>query len=368
MNKYIVIMAGGKGERFWPVSRQSTPKQLITLLQERSLLQQAVDRVLPLVPASQIFVITNRAQKEAVLAQLPNLSVENIIAEPCGRDTCAAVTLGGALVASRDPQAVMAILPADHLIPDAEKFRKILSDGLGLASTHNSVITIGIKPTEPATGYGYIHAGEHLDCSMPFGTAFSVAERFVEKPNLETAKTYIADGHYLWNAGMFIWRCDTLAKALELHQPEMFKAFSGWKRAAEESPEKLTEVLESEYPSIKKISVDFALMERVKNIIVADGLFDWDDLGAWPALMRHLSPDSNGNCSNSTFIEVDSSDNLIFDARKKSSKVLTTLLGVRNSVIVFTDDVTMIANKSETQRIKELLAKIVSTDSYKHLG
>src|SRR5882762_8818862 len=192
-DRFVIIMAGGKGERFWPLSREQTPKQLLTLLGNRSFLQQAVDRVLPLVPIKNILIITNGAQAPEVRKQLPKLPKDNVIAEPCGRDTCAAVTLGAALVGARSTTGVMAVLPADHIIPDEKRFQQVLADSFDLASRGQCIVTIGIKPTEPNTGYGYIHVGEPLP--PPAGvkhykTSFCKAERFVEKPNLEKAVEY----------------------------------------------------------------------------------------------------------------------------------------------------------------------------------
>src|SRR5213593_4650863 len=189
-DRFVIIMAGGKGERFWPVSREKTPKQLITLLGNRSFLQQTVDRVLPLVPVKNILVITNETQSPEVRKQLPKLPKENIVAEPVGRDTCAAVTLGAALVGARCTTAVMAVLPADHVIPEEKKFQQVLNDAFDLAGRGQAIVTIGIKPTEAATGYGYVHVGEPLP--PPHGvkgykTTFCKAERFVEKPNLDRA-------------------------------------------------------------------------------------------------------------------------------------------------------------------------------------
>src|SRR5436305_6985640 len=207
-DRYVIIMAGGRGERFWPVSREKTPKQLITLLGYRSFLQQAVDRVLPLVPMKNILVITNEVQAPEVRKQLPKLPKANIIAEPIGRDTCAAVTLGAALVGARSTTGVMAVLPADHVIPEEKKFQQVLADGFDLASRGRAIITIGIKPTEPATGYGYIRVGAALPPPQGvkgYKTSFFRAEQFVEKPDFDRALEYVNSGQYGWNAGMFIW-------------------------------------------------------------------------------------------------------------------------------------------------------------------
>src|SRR5213595_378259 len=198
-DRFVIIMAGGRGERFWPVSREKTPKQLLTLLGNRSFLQQAVERVLPLVPIKNVLVITNEAQAPEVRKQLPKLPKENVIAEPVGRDTCAAVTLGAALVGARSTTGVMAVLPADHVIPEEKKFQQVLADCFDVASRGQAIVTIGIKPTEPATGYGYIHFGEALPAPAgvkAYKTVFHRAERFVEKPHFDRALEYVNSGHY----------------------------------------------------------------------------------------------------------------------------------------------------------------------------
>ena len=366
-DRFVIIMAGGKGERFWPVSREKTPKQLITLLGKRSFLQQAVDRVLPIVPLKNILIITNEVQAPQVRRQLPRLPKENVIAEPCGRDTCAAVTLGAALVGARSTTGVMAVLPADHVIPEEKKFQQVLSDAFDLAGRGQAIVTIGIKPTEPATGYGYIHVGEPLPPPhgvKPYKTTFSKAERFVEKPNLEKAVEYLNSGHYRWNAGMFIWSFVTITQGLEQHQPDMAQACQRWFKAAESG--KLAKVLAKEYPTIKKISIDFALMEHAQNVVVADGAFAWDDLGSWTALGRHLKPDAEGNCAMADFVHVDATRNIVYDARTKNRTPIA-LVGIRDSIIVQTDDATLVAHKSQAQKIKELVAKLAASKDYKKL-
>src|SRR5437868_12030244 len=280
-NRFVIIMAGGRGERFWPVSRQKTPKQLLTLLGNRSFLQQAVDRVLPIVPLKNILIITNEVQAPQVRQQLPKLPKENVIAEPVGRDTCAAVTLGAALVGARSTTGVMAVLPADHLIPEDKKFQQVLSDAFDLAGRGQAIITIGIKPTEPATGYGYIRVAEPLPPPQgvkPYKTAFFRAEQFVEKPYFDKALEYLNSGQYRWNAGMFIWSFVTITEGLQKHQPEMYQACQRWFQVAR-VPVKLNKILAKEYPGIKKVSIDYALMEHAQNVIVADGDVEWDDLG-----------------------------------------------------------------------------------------
>jgi mannose-1-phosphate guanylyltransferase len=358
-DRFVIIIAGGRGERFWPLSREKMPKQLLTLLGKRSFLQSAVDRVLPLVPLKNIFIITNAAQAAEVRKQLPKLPKDNVVAEPMGRDTCAAVTLGAALVGARSTTGVMAVLPADHVIPEQKKFQQVLSDAFDLAAQGQAIVTIGIKPNEPATGYGYIHTGNELP--TPAGakktkTTFFKAERFVEKPDFVTAQEYVNSGQYRWNAGMFVWSFITVTNGLEKHQPEMFAACQRWFKVANH-PAKLAKVLAKEYPEIKKVSIDYALMEKAQNVVVADGAFEWDDLGAWPALARHLKPDAEGNCAVGDFIHVDAARNIIFDARTKNRTPIA-IVGLRDSILVQTDDAVLLAHKSQAQKIKELVKKL----------
>lgn len=367
-DQFVIIMAGGKGERFWPVSREKTPKQLITLLGKRSFLQQAVDRVLPVVPAKNIIIITNETQAPEVRRQLPKLPKENIVAEPVGRDTCAAVALGAAMVGARSTTGVMAVLPADHVIPEEKKFQQVLSDCFDLASRGQVIVTIGIKPNEPATGYGYIHFGDALPA--PAGakkskTRFHKVERFVEKPNYEKAVEYVESGAYRWNAGMFIWSFVTITEGLQKHQPGMAEACKRWFEAAS-NPTKLKRVLSREYPEINKISIDYALLEQAQNVVMAKGDFEWDDLGSWTALARHLKPDAEGNCAVADFIHVDGARNIIYDARTKNRTPIA-LVGLRDSILVQTDDVTMLAHKSQAQKIKEMVKKLSERKEYKKL-
>jgi len=368
-DRFVIIMAGGRGERFWPVSREQTPKQLIRLLGDRSFLQQAVDRVLPLAPARNILVITNEAQVLAVRKQLPKLPKENIIGEPVGRDTCAAVTLGAALVGARSTTGVMAVLPADHIIPEEKKFQQVLCDAFDLASRGQAIITIGIKPTEPATGYGYIRVGEPLpppEGVKSYKTVFHRAEQFVEKPHFDAALEHLNSGQYRWNAGMFIWSFVTITEGLQKHQPEMYEACQRWFKVAA-NPTKLNQVLTREYPDIKKISIDYALMEHAQNVVVADGAFEWDDLGSWTALARHLKADPEGNCAVADFVHVDGARNIIFDARTKDRRTLIAVVGLRDSILVQTDDATLLAHKSQAQKVKELVKKLAETKGYTHL-
>src|ERR1700716_3309141 len=253
----------------------------------------------------------------------------------------------------------MAVLPADHVIPEEKKFQQVLSDGFDLAARGQAIITIGIKPTEPATGYGYIRVGEALPPPSgvkAYKTVFHRAEQFVEKPHYETALGYLQSGQYRWNAGMFIWSFVTITEGLQKHQPEMYDACQRWFKVAA-NPTKLNKMLAKEYPAIKKVSIDYALMEHAQNVIAADGAFEWDDLGSWTALGRHLKPDPEGNCAVADFIHVDAARNIIFGMRSKDRRTLTAVVGLRDSILVQTDDATLLAHKSQAQKVKELVKR-----------
>jgi mannose-1-phosphate guanylyltransferase len=368
-DRFVIIMAGGKGERFWPVSREKTPKQLLSLLDEDTFLQQAVQRVLPVVPMENILVITNEVQAPTVRKQLPKLPKENVVAEPIGRDTTAAVTLGAALVGARSTTGVMAVLPADHVIPEEKKFQQVLADALDLAGRGRAILTIGIRPTEPATGYGYIRVGEPLpppEGVKAYKTNFFRAEQFVEKPHFDKALEYLNSGHYRWNAGMFIWSFVTITEGLQKHQPEMFATCQRWFEVAAK-PAKLAQALAKDYPGLKKISIDFALMEHAHNVIVADGAFEWDDLGSWTALSRHIKADPEGNCAMADFIHVDGARNIIFDARTKDRRTPIAVVGLRDAILVQTDDAVLLAHKSQAQKVKELVKRLAEDPKLKKL-
>ena len=332
-DRYIIIMAGGRGER---------------------------------APLENIIIITNAVQAAAVRRQLPELPRRNIFGEPCGRDTCAAVALGVALVGARSENSVMAVLPADHVIPDEARFRRVLIDSMALAKREPALVTIGIQPYEPATGYGYIQVGNKLATASAksLKSTFFAAKKFVEKPNLATARRYLKSGNYRWNAGMFIWSYETIAGELQRQQPKLFAAAEKWRCIR--SLAKLNAALARDYPKLEKISVDYAIMENAQNIVCADGVFGWDDLGSWPALSRHIKPDAAGNCAVGDLVQIDSANNVVFDARTRNHAPIA-LVGISDMIVVQTDDATLVAHKSESQKIKQIVAHLAKTKRFAHL-
>ena len=369
--RFAVILAGGKGERFWPLSREASPKQLLALFGKKSFLQETVERIKPLVPLKNILIITNESQAAAIRKQLPKVPKANVIAEPCGRDTFAAITLAAAAVGARTTTGVMAILPSDHVIPakSEKKFQRTLDEVFDLAGRYPAIATIGIKPTAPETGYGYIRMGDKLPPPKDrkaYKTAFHVAQEFREKPNFDRAVQYVNSGEFRWNAGMFAFSIPTIVESLLKHQKDLHATCERWFQVAG-SPVKFKRTLAKDYPGLKKISFDYGVMEKAQNVLVADGDFEWDDLGSWPAMARHIEPDSAGNCAEADFVHVDAARNVIFDARAKSKRTPIAVVGLRDCVIVQTDDATMVAHIRQCQKIRELVALLAGSKAHKKL-
>ncbi len=359
IERYAVIMAGGKGERFWPVSTSKHPKQLLALVGDTPLIAQAVDRLVGLIPPENVFVVTNACLIEATQAAAPMLPPENVVGEPIGRDTAAAVACGAALVAARDPDGVFAILTADQVMGDIDVFKDTLSDGMDLAEANEVLVTIGIQPTFPSTGFGYIESGDAFGGSE--GTQFKRAVRFVEKPDAEMAQSYLDTGRFFWNSGMFIWSVPTLGKAFAAHCPEMKKLMDELTVFAERG--EIFQGLEEMYPTLGKISIDYALMEKADNIVMACGTFAWDDVGSWSAMESHFPQDEAGNTLIGSCEQVDSKNNIVYS----KDGHLTAVIGAENLVVVQADGVTLVCQKDKAQDIKKMVSKLLSSGSYQNL-
>lgn len=348
-------MAGGRGERFWPKSRLSRPKHLLSIVGEQSMLAQTVQRLQGLVPQENIFIITNKEQQVAVQETCPDLSKDQIIAEPIGRDTASAVGLAKSIVKQKDPQGVFAILPADHVVHDVENFKKCLNSTFDIASETASLVTLGIQPTGPSTAYGYIKKGDQVD------TYYKV-DQFVEKPNLETAQSYVDSGNYFWNAGMFTWTVPALEKALNTHCPELAEGLTQLEKRLE-AGETLEAVLAELYATLPKISVDYALMEKADNVVTVPSTFDWDDVGEWPAIARHHESDENGNVTRGEGLIEDGSGNIVIS----EDGHLTALIGVNDLIVVQAEGATLVCHKDRAQDIKKLVKQVSENPEYKHL-
>ena len=350
-NPYIVIIAGGKGERFWPQSRAERPKHLLPVVGDKPLLTQTVDRVLPIVPKENILVITSAVQEKGVRAVCKELPKENIIAEPVGRDTAAAVGLAAAIVGARDPQGVFAILPADHVIHNGKKYQADLKAAFAAAAKAPVMVTIGIAPTEPATGFGYVQRGETWQ-KVNRREVYAV-KRFVEKPDLKTAKKYLKSGDYFWNAGMFVWSVEVVETAIAKFAPKLDAGLQPI-RAALAKGRRLAPVLQKVYPELEKISVDYALLEKSDNVVMLPSTFDWDDVGAWPAVSRHYKADKAGNVKRGEALVEQGSGNIVVN----EGKHLVAVVGVDDLIVVHTPEATLVCPKGKAQEIKALLKQV----------
>lgn len=352
---YAVILAGGRGERFWPLSTTRRPKQLLSLVGDEPLMAQAVSRLEGLIPPERIFVITNEDLVEATRDSIPVVPSKQIIGEPMGRDTAPAVALGALLVKAEDPGAAFCVLTADHVIGDLDVFRKTLREGMKLARSRDVLITIGIEPQGPSTGYGYIEAGE--PDRQAAGVEFFRAKRFVEKPDLETAEEYVRSGRYFWNSGMFIWSVSALEKGLKAHRPPLAEMMD--RLAGKVGRGDFLQSVQAEYENLEKISIDYALMEKADNIVMAKGVFAWDDVGSWPALENHFTPDQAGNVVIGETEGLDAGSNIVY-----SKDRLTALLGVENLVVVQAEGVTLVCAKDRAQDIKKLVEQVRKAGRY----
>jgi mannose-1-phosphate guanylyltransferase len=356
--RHAVIMAGGSGTRLWPLSRLERPKQLLDVVAgpdggAHSLLAEAFDRLRAVLPPERIWVCTAARYGEQVAAALPELRADRLILEPEPRDTANAVGLAAALVAEADPDAELAVVSADHVIRPVERFAAALETAYGaVAARPRALVTLGIRPTSPATGFGYVQRGSATE--LP-----GVAEvaSFREKPDRATAEAYLASGAYLWNSGMFVWRAGTVLDALAEHLPETSTGLGRIVGAAP-GPDR-TAVLAEVFPTLPRISVDYAVLEPASaepgRLLVVDLEVDWLDVGSWSALAHTLESDGAGNAVRGLSVVLDSSGNVVFS---DDPEHLVALVGVRDSVVVRTADVTMVCSIADVERVKQLLSAV----------
>ncbi|MCK5844841.1 MAG: mannose-1-phosphate guanylyltransferase, partial [Victivallales bacterium] len=354
---FAVVMAGGKGERFWPQSRIARPKQLLRLIGDLTLIEQTVTRLSLLVPSENVIVVTN-TDYVAPMRELLDIPNDNIIGEPMGRDTAPCVALAAAVVASKtdDPNAVMLVLPADHVINDKESLTEALSDCADLAAA-GKIVTIGVNPTFPSTGYGYIQCGDRLslDCS----TTFYEGAGFREKPDAETAEEFIEAGCYKWNSGMFAWSVSTILEAFKTYAPNLADGADAIKKSIVANS--FEDDLKGLYRSFEKISIDYAVMEKVDNVVVAECSFDWDDVGSWTALRNQLVEDDSRNVVKANHVGLNTKNSIIVG---DPSHLIATI-DVDDLIIVHTDDATLVCRTDSAQRVKEIVHKLASDDSMK---
>lgn len=346
---YVAIMAGGVGSRFWPGSREARPKQFLDMLGTgKSLLRLTFERFLPLCPAEHIFVVTNAAYKDLVQEQIPELSDNQIICEPSRNNTAPCVAYTAFKLAALNPDAKLVITPADHIVLKEQVFLGKIQEALDFASREDALVTLGVEPSRPDTGYGYIQFGEAADANV------RKVLRFTEKPNLETAQQFIESGEYLWNAGIFVWSLQSVLSAFEMHSPEIFHILQ--QGSATYNTELEAAFINEFYPTTPNISVDFAIMEKASNVYTIPAEFGWSDLGTWASLFEECEKDPQGNALQGNIIALDSSESLI---RAPAGK-LVVVKDIQNYIIVDTEDVLLIYPKSKEQEIKQVTALVKS--------
>jgi len=338
-NAFAFVMAGGSGERFWPMSRTATPKHLLKLLGGKTLLEETVRRLEGLIPPERVFVLTNAAQHAATRNELPFLPPENIIAEPAKRDTAPACALATALARSKGGDAALcALLPADAMIHDAPAFRRQLAAAFATAAAEKAIVTFAVPPSHPSTAFGYLHLEEGSG-EGPFRV-----RRFVEKPGLETARSYLDQGCYGWNAGIFVWQTAAFLDECTAHAPDLDAFIKNFPNGPFDSH------LETQFPTLKKISVDFAILEKARDVRAIRAAFDWDDVGSWTALPHHLPHDGSGNTIRGAAATLNARNNIIVSQGR-----LVALCGVENLVVVETPDAILVCHRDAAQDITPLL-------------
>jgi mannose-1-phosphate guanylyltransferase len=344
-------MAGGGGTRFWPRSRQARPKQFLTLAGDRSLLQQAFDRLEAAVLPERLWVVTGQQYVPETARQLPDLAADHIVGEPIGRDTAPCIGLGAALIVRSDPDAVMIVTPADHVIEPVQEFLRAVHVAEQIANEHpTALITFGIPPTYPATGYGYVHRGTEVDRRQ--GIGISRVREFKEKPDFETAQRFVASGDYYWNSGIFVWKVATILNGLRQNKPRLYDAVQ---RIAEAwtTPER-DSVLRREYEALEKVSIDYAVMEKAAEVLVVHAPYRWDDVGSWLAVERMNPQDSAGNTVLAEHCGVRTKNCVIVaDAHR-----LVATIGVEDLLIVQAGDAVLVADRRDEATVKEIVERL----------
>jgi len=349
--RIIAIMAGGRGERFWPQSRSTRPKHLLPIVGTQTMLNQTIDRLSGLVPHSDILVITNAAQEQAVREVCVTIPPRNIIIEPLGRDTAPAALLASLVAKRISKGATIALLPADHVIKDIGGFEATLEAAFSAAESGDYLVTVAIPPTHPETGFGYIERGD-IHAKIDNQEVYKV-KRFVEKPSIDKAQEYLGAGTFYWNGGMFVWSVASIEKALKKHARELHGCFTRLERDLEKNASFKYVVLKH-YETLPKISIDYAVMEKAQNVLTVPAAFDWDDVGSWTALIRHFPHDEHGNVVCGNAIVEAGKNNIILSTEGH----ITAVLGVEGLVVVHTDDATLVCPADKAQEIKRLLRRI----------
>lgn len=358
----IVIMAGGAGERFWPVSSRTVPKQLLRIHEGRSLLDLSYSRALEIVPSPRVFIVAGTHLRRAILEELPELPESNLIEEPGPRNTAACLGLAACFIANQfGPQSVMGVLTADHLIGDPSIFIDTVRTAISRAARYDELVTIGMKPTRPDTAFGYLELGDALepDPGMASGISISKVVRFTEKPPLNVAEDFLRRGNYLWNSGMFFWRSSTLLEAFAKFQPVMMELWSDLRGGGNERMGRPG--FKETFMALPSLPIDKAIMERAPNVVAVHGAFQWEDVGSWDALGRVGKADSCGNVAFGPAFCCDSGNNIVYNEQAGAAAAEVVLFGVDDLVVVRSGSAILVMPKSRAQDLKQLL-KAMSED------
>ncbi len=346
-NVYVVIMAGGVGSRFWPLSREARPKQFLDILGTgKSFLRQTYERFLPIVPAENILVVTGEQYRSLVEEHIPELPPDNILAEPLGRNTAACIAYAAFRLRARDPEAIMVATPADHLITGESEFQKAIIDSVDFAREHDAIMTIGITPTRPDTGYGYIQVGSNL------GGEIFKAKTFTEKPSVEVAQMFIDSGEFFWNSGLFVWRNSVILDALACHLGEIYSLFEGEAQHFGTSTE--GDTVRRIYPETRNVSIDMGVIERAENVYVRRSSFGWSDVGTWGALYALSALDDEGNSMPRGAKAVDTRGTLVTAPEGK----LVVVRGLEDYIVVDTSDILLVWPRADEQAIKAVVNEL----------
>jgi len=346
---HAITMAGGTGTRFWPASRHDSPKQLLELVGGQTMIRQTLDRLGDVVPAERRMVVTNRRLVDAVRSELPELPAAAIVGEPCKRDTAPCIGLAALLVSRDDPDATMLVMPADHVIRPAERFQAAAREAAALvAESPGRIVTFGIKPTYPAEIFGYIHRGKPIERPNQVAPAY-VVNSFKEKPFAEAAREFVASGEYYWNSGIFVWQAGTIVESLRREQPEMLGHLEAIV-AAWDTPER-DAVFDCEFTAIKGISIDYAVMEHATDVAVIEAPFEWDDLGGWQSLARLAGADVLGNTIVGRHLGLHTKGTIV----RTDDEHMVVTLGIEDCIIVHTPNATLVANKHDEEKIRQIV-------------
>ena len=354
MKLFAVIMAGGVGSRFWPRSKKRTPKQLLKIFGENTMIQATVNRLAGLVEKENIFVITNELQRAEVINQLSDIPEENIIEEPFGRNTAACIGLASVIIKSKDKDAITIVLPADHIIKDEEKFKEVLENAAMYANESKGLVTIGIQPTRPETGYGYIQ----IDDKAVSNNIHKVLT-FAEKPNYATALRFVESGDFLWNSGMFIWRADVILDEIKNLMPDLYEGLVEIENSL--SSTNFKEKLKTIYAQLKKISIDYGIMEKSSKVFLTKGTFNWSDVGSWEEVYQLSEKNEAGNAAIGNVYT-----NMVNDSYIYSPNKVTAVIGLDNVIVINHGDTVLICRRDKAQDVKEIVdyLKINKMDEY----